>query len=70
MDNFSQAYTDAPAFGPVGAADSKTFTIGQSVNVTHRGRAEITTKVLPGIWGVNFVDLSGFGYVFEVEMSA
>ena len=46
------------------------FRVGQQVNVISRGRAKISAQVLPGIWGVDFIDLKGFGYVFESELSA
>lgn len=46
------------------------FSIGQCVRVRRRGRAKIAMQILPGIWGVDFLDLDGFGYVFEAEMTA
>ena len=47
----------------------ESFRIGQKVRVERRGRAEIAQQILPGLWAVNFLDLEGFGYVFEAEMS-
>lgn len=46
------------------------FQVGQLVNVVSRGRAKISAQVFPGVWGVDFIDLKGFGYVFESELTA
>ena len=46
------------------------FSIGQYVRIARRGRAKIAMQIMPGIWGVDFLDLDGFGYVFEAEMTA
>ncbi len=58
-----------PRTGADSAKIHHSFQIGQRVNVASRGRATISAKVLPGLWGVDFIDLEGFGYVFETEMT-
>jgi len=52
------------------AKPASAFCIGQCVRVATRGRARIAMQILPGLWGVSFLDLDGYGYVFEAEMSA
>lgn len=43
---------------------------GQTVRVNNRGRGNLVSQPLPGIWVVAFSEMQGFGYVFETELSA
>ena len=43
---------------------------GQIVRVYNRGRGNLVSQALPGIWVVAFSEMQGCGYVFESELSA
>lgn len=43
---------------------------GQSVRVNNRGRGNLVSQPIPGIWVVAFSEMQGCGYVFESELSA
>lgn len=43
---------------------------GQSVRINNRGRGNLVSQALPGIWVVAFTEMEGCGYVFESELSA
>lgn len=42
---------------------------GQTVRVRTRGRGNLVSQALPGIWVVAFSEMEGCGYVFESELS-
>ena len=46
------------------------FRNGQDVEIASRGRGRLDSQVVPGIWGVDFLDPCGFGFVFETEITA
>lgn len=43
---------------------------GQTVRVNNRGRGNLVSQPIPGIWVVEFSQMQGSGFVFESELSA
>lgn len=43
---------------------------GQAVRINNRGRGNLVSQPIPGIWVVAFSEMQGSGYVFESELSA
>ncbi len=52
------------------ATESTRLVEGQIVRVNNRGRGNLVSQPLPGIWVVAFSEMQGCGYVFEYELSA
>lgn len=51
------------------ASASTRLVEGQTVSVRTRGRGNLVSQALPGIWIVAFSEIEGCGYVFESELS-
>lgn len=52
------------------ASESTRLVEGQIVRVNNRGRGNLVSQPIPGIWVVAFSEMQGCGYVFESELSA
>lgn len=52
------------------APESTRWVEGQIVRINNRGRGNLVSQPLPGIWVVAFSEMQGCGYVFESELSA
>ena len=52
------------------APESTRLVEGQIVRINNRGRGNLVSQPLPGIWVVTFSEMQGCGYVFESELSA
>lgn len=52
------------------APASTSLVEGQAVRINNRGRGNLVSQALPGIWVVAFTEMEGCGYVFESELSA
>lgn len=50
--------------------ESSDFVEGQTVRVKSRGRGNLVSQPIPGIWVVAFSEMQGCGYVFESDLSA
>lgn len=42
---------------------------GQTVRINNRGRGNLVSQPIPGIWVVEFSQMQGSGFVFESELS-
>jgi hypothetical protein len=49
---------------------ANTLVEGQTVRINNRGRGNLVSQPIPGIWVVAFSEMQGCGYVFESELSA
>lgn len=62
---------DQPATSDVQALTvSNGLVEGQTVRINNRGRGNLVSQPIPGIWVVAFSEMQGSGYVFESELSA
>lgn len=62
---------DQPANADVQASTvTNSLVEGQTVRINNRGRGNLVSQPLPGIWVVAFSEMQGCGYVFESELSA
>lgn len=62
---------DQPANGDIQASTvTNTLVEGQTVRINNRGRGNLVSQPIPGIWVVAFSEMQGSGYVFESELSA